>query len=536
MTIPLPAHDSPTLRAALDYAALGWEVYPIWSVDSEGTCTCSKRAACEHPGKHPATPNGIKDASSDPMRIREMFSRIPEPSVGGRTGRGSDVVAIDQDPRHGGFDSLDRLEAEHGKLPDTRLHHTGGGGVHSLYRYPEGVELKSKVLAPGLELKADGAGIVLPPSNHASGGKYRVMNASPLAPLPSWALELARKRDLRIVEGEGQGVSRAEIRYRLPERIYEGTRNAELCRYAGSLRAQGWEPSDILSELRRVNRERCVHPLPDRELEKMARQSSGWDRGNASAVAAEVRQAVAWLARKAKHRPWGSRSAPTRWAVYRALLNCAWSHGWMIGNRAVAVRISVRELHRAAGVGSKATLHSALMALDEAMLVYRVSSGEGTMPGVLALRLPEGYKPEPFVPPSFAPSTGTALYPSAGELGALHQLRHGYGLGKLMSAVLEQVVECPGASRQEIAASMGSNRTPETLKRPLRQLRDVGLVENRVRGRYWPVDNWQQVLDRVRTMSGEKLAENLAQQRDERERESYRLHLAQKNRSQAEDQ
>lgn len=103
----------------------------------------------------------------------------------------------------------------------------------------------------------------------------------------------------------------------------------------------------------------------------------------------------------------------------------------MIGNRDAAVRISVRELRRAAGLGSRATLHSALKALEEARLVYRISTGESTMPGVLALRLPEGYKPEPFAPPSPAPSIDTALYPSAGALGALHQLRHGYGLGKL---------------------------------------------------------------------------------------------------------
>lgn len=150
------------------------------------------------------------------------------------------------------------------------------------------------------------------------------------------------------------------------------------------------------------------------------------------------------------------------------------------------------------------------------------------MPGVLALRLPEGYKPEPFAPPSPAPSIGTALYPSAGALGALHQLRHGYGLGKLAGDVLEQVVECPGASRRELAARLGPGRKPETLKRPLQQLREAGLVENRVRGRYWAVEDWQHALDRVRTMSGEKLAENLAQQRDEREREAYRRHLVEK--------
>lgn len=54
-------------------------MYPIWSVDSEGVCTCYKGATCKNPVKHPATPNGIMDSSSDSMRIREMFSRISEP-------------------------------------------------------------------------------------------------------------------------------------------------------------------------------------------------------------------------------------------------------------------------------------------------------------------------------------------------------------------------------------------------------------------------------------------------------------------------
>lgn len=313
--MPLPAHDSQILRAALAYAAAGWEVYPIWSVDNENICTCSQRAACEDPGKHPATARGFKDASSNPERIRKMFSRLPEPSIGLRTGRGSGVVALDQDPRHGGFDSLDRLEAEHDKLPDTRLHHTGGGGVHSLFRFPEGVELKSKVLAPGLELKAEGSGIVLPPSNHASGGRYRVLNSTRLAPLPSWVLELVLKPDLRVVEGEGQGAPHAETHYRLPRRIEVNTRNSELCSYAGSLRAHGWEPADIFSELLKVNRERCVPPLHEGELEKMARQSGGWEKGNASAVASEVRQAIAWLAQKAQQRSRRGLGAYSRWAV-----------------------------------------------------------------------------------------------------------------------------------------------------------------------------------------------------------------------------
>jgi hypothetical protein len=59
---------------------------------------------------------------------------------------------------------LGRLQAEHGYLPPTKLHATGGGGFHYVLRFPEGVkELPSRTIRPGVEMKADGAGVVLPP-------------------------------------------------------------------------------------------------------------------------------------------------------------------------------------------------------------------------------------------------------------------------------------------------------------------------------------------------------------------------------------
>jgi hypothetical protein len=190
--------------------------------------------------------------------------------------------------------------------------------------------------------------------------------------------------------------------------------------------------------------------------------------------------------------------------------------------RGVAVRISVRLLALDSGV-SKPTVRSALEALDAALLVYRASHGDGMHPGVLVLRVPRRAHPLPSRTTPVAPPTGKAVYPSP----PLYRTRHGYSMNKLGAAVLEQIIEWPGSRREELAESLEPERKPESLKRPLKQLREAGLVENGgVRGRYWPVEGWQHVLDRVRTMSGEKLAENLAQQRDEREREAYRRHLA----------
>jgi DNA-binding transcriptional ArsR family regulator len=71
-------------------------------------------------------------------------------------------------------------------------------------------------------------------------------------------------------------------------------------------------------------------------------------------------------------------------------------------------------------------------------------------------------------------------------------------------------------------------KKPDSLSRPLKELVDRGLIERCGKGRYRPTDNWQQVLDRERTLTGEKRAERLDEQQYEREREAYRQYLAHK--------
>ena len=113
---------------------MGWQLYPVYAVDDEGMCACAKGSACTDPGKHPTTPHGFNDASSDPERIADMFARWPGGNVGLKTSRASGTVIFDVDPRNGG------METEHGHLPPTRLHATGGGGFHYLLHYPEDVK------------------------------------------------------------------------------------------------------------------------------------------------------------------------------------------------------------------------------------------------------------------------------------------------------------------------------------------------------------------------------------------------------------
>jgi len=46
-----------------------------------------------------------------------------------------------------------------------------------------------------------------------------------------------------------------------------------LYRYGCSLRAHGWDRIAILAELRQANEERCVPPMPDDEVRKIARSA-----------------------------------------------------------------------------------------------------------------------------------------------------------------------------------------------------------------------------------------------------------------------
>jgi hypothetical protein len=299
----IPDAKHQTLHGAWSISEVGWQLYPIYAVDDEGTCTCSKGPACPYPGKHPATLHGFNDASSDPTRVFEMFSRRPGASVGHRTGRVSGTVVIDVDPRDGGIETLRRLQAAHGNLPPTRLHATGGGGYQYFLRYPESVKgVPSRTIGPGVEVKADRAGVVLPPSKHASGRRYEVLIDAPLAQLPSWILEEGSR--LRAIEGgEGDRVQPTESRFVLPGRVYEGTRNPTLHRYGCSQRTHGWRHAEILADLRRVNAERCIPPMSDDEVRKIARSAASYMPGNASTVSPEVLLAAAYLQETARHRP-----------------------------------------------------------------------------------------------------------------------------------------------------------------------------------------------------------------------------------------
>jgi len=154
------------LEAAKRYAAHGLRVFLVHGIRN-GACTCSK-ADCKSPGKHPATANGFKDATTDPRKIAEWFdgpAGIPY-NIGIAT-QGLLVLDIDRKPgKPDGLKTLVALMERHGKLPSTLTAKTANGGAHMVYRLPAGKHVKSSAgkLGPSLDVRADGGYIVAWPS------------------------------------------------------------------------------------------------------------------------------------------------------------------------------------------------------------------------------------------------------------------------------------------------------------------------------------------------------------------------------------
>ncbi len=70
----------PMLEHALAYAGHGWAVFPLHSVEA-GRCSCGK-GNCKRAGKHPRTPKGFKDASTDQAVIRQWWDNSPTANIG----------------------------------------------------------------------------------------------------------------------------------------------------------------------------------------------------------------------------------------------------------------------------------------------------------------------------------------------------------------------------------------------------------------------------------------------------------------------
>lgn len=170
------------INRALCYAQLGLHIFPVWSTDADGRCRCGKPndAPGHKPGKHPQNklaPHGHNDATTDEDTVRNWWTRDPDAGIG-LSLAASGLLAVDIDPRNGGWESLAEIEAKHGKLLSTCVAKTQGGGEHRLFLADPTMSVPPK-LAPGIDLKHNGY-ICVEGTRGPDGGYHWLPGASPL--------------------------------------------------------------------------------------------------------------------------------------------------------------------------------------------------------------------------------------------------------------------------------------------------------------------------------------------------------------------
>lgn len=179
LPFPLP---SALGDAALAYAQAGLPVFPL-----------------RPRGKAPLVKRGFYAATTDERQVHAWWKRWPDANIGIPTGSVSGWIALDVDPRNGGwasFKALRTLAAQtHVDLLATCCQRSGGGGIHLLFALREDLPFKHASTLrgyAGIDLKGHGGYLSMTPSSHPSGGRYQWLRVAPLAPFPEVLIALAR--------------------------------------------------------------------------------------------------------------------------------------------------------------------------------------------------------------------------------------------------------------------------------------------------------------------------------------------------------
>lgn len=149
-------------NCAADLAATGLPVFP-----------------CK-PDKAPATPQGFKDAVSDPAAARKLFLSCRAAGlIGAPTGTRSGITVVDVDPA--GFPWMGRNLQ---RLEPTQINQTRRG-YHLVYRTPDPpIPNSASLLAHGVDVRGEGGYVIWWPSDGLP-----IRSPGPPAPFPHWIIK-----------------------------------------------------------------------------------------------------------------------------------------------------------------------------------------------------------------------------------------------------------------------------------------------------------------------------------------------------------
>lgn len=181
------------LDHALEYAGRGWPVFPLAGpkngpiIPSRHPVGDPLRGKCQ--GACGDDGHGFHDATTDPERIRQWWTRWPRANIGAATGVVFDVLDVDHQDYAEGVADLPDAVTEGGPVARS------GGGKWHLYFLPSG-RRRSIRFSQHCDYLGIGGYVVLPPATHRSGGTYSWFTPDPLpfTPAPAALLEAVDTR------------------------------------------------------------------------------------------------------------------------------------------------------------------------------------------------------------------------------------------------------------------------------------------------------------------------------------------------------
>jgi hypothetical protein len=262
-----------TLRQALNYASLGWPVFP-----------------CRPGGKSPVTRHGYLDATTDPGQVTDWFTRHPDWNLAIATGApGPDILDVDQHgPAGNGFPALARLRAA-GLLEGASAYvATPSGGQHAYFTGT--IRHSGHLPAHHLDFLSAG-GYVLAPPSQVGGRPYEVIRITGGHGQLDWQavtglLEPARQQErpgsrqparpgtgglAEWVASQPEGNRNAGL-YWAANRALEADPAADLSPLAAAARQAGLDDPEITRTLDSARRTGQPRPAPaDRQAEGEAK-------------------------------------------------------------------------------------------------------------------------------------------------------------------------------------------------------------------------------------------------------------------------
>jgi Primase C terminal 1 (PriCT-1) len=178
------------------------------------------------------------------------------------------------------------------------------------------------------------------------------LGTTPLPDAPEWLIELLRERP-KAIRGEGENSPRRTKHAALDDSpIPAGEGNVTLTSIAGKLNDGTRTLAELEAALAEENARRCQRPLPDTEIQKIARSIHGRKPCKASVdVSPEVLAALDLIEEDMWDRPerWSGKAGLSQWKMKYALIHAAREYGKMIPT-GVRVSLSRRDLAERAGV------------------------------------------------------------------------------------------------------------------------------------------------------------------------------------------